>query len=467
MKHLFFKLLSPLIIAGLILSSGIPTKHEILNLTRTLLTRLNSKITEPQKRKILDYVSNFSSTNNKCPGYKFVEGTAHVETLNKGGAFLQAGFEAVFKGKIEVAEWCFLNAVTTNPDCPVFLSNTAFTLNYLGDYSNALTFLNYAILLDPLYVSAWVNIGYSQKNLKHFKEAKKAYQIAIALNPEIDDYRTALREVYEQEKGEGRGENKPSQETSNLDQALDILNKGKLTQKNVHPENPGIRPQNSPLEGPERDEKLLLSSMGKSYNSDMRVLGIFIPGLAAAAGQFFREAEWHKEKEDESRGVLKVEHNLGKKAWTALGFLCMGYIKEITGSWERSERIVEDAFERIPHRPEDYNPIRGLSPEWHMPPIKIGFDGISFSIDPDNPTGAVSFSIGEGIILGFSMGKKGWAVKIGVGVKAEAGVAGVGGGYFIKYDSIKGFGGSIEGKATCAGMKIVLPFSHSFSFENN
>ncbi len=448
-------------ILAFLLPAALPTRKKVADLTERLLTRIDSKISTTQKNKILEYAKGYSSSDNSCPGYKFEKGIAHVKTTNKGGAFLQAGFEAVFKGKIKVAEWCFLKAVKINPDCPVFLSNTAFTLNYLGNYKDALTFLNYAILLDPSYPSVWVNIGYAQKNLGNYKDAKKAYQIAIGLNPEIEDYRKALLNIYE------KSGDKKSSDTAKLDKALDILNRRKQQRSGTNPSGGTVPSRSYQDRNLTRDEQTLLSKMGSNYNSDMQVLGRFIPGLSYAAGQFLREAEWHRKKAAQEHEVLKTEHELGAKAWGAMAFLCRGYIADITGSWDKSGEIVGDAFNRIPHRPEDYNPIKGMRPEWKMPPLSIGFDGLSFSIDPNDPTGAIKFSIGEGVILGFSAGKKGWGVKIGVGLKAEAGAVGASGGYFIKYDSIKGLGNEAKGSVSCAGVKVSMPvYSHSFSFEN-
>ena len=448
-----------------------PTKADVVRVVNQHFIAVDKEISAAQKRNIFSFVNTFPAADSGCPGFLFKKTQTHVLTTSKAGAFFQTGFEAVIKGKFKEAEWCYLQALRINSDCPVYLSNAAFTFNIFGEYEDALVLLNYAIGRDPTFASAWINIGYASKNLKKIEAAKKAYQMAIGLNPEIEDYKQLLKDVYESEP------EKKTTEQEKTETALNMLNSIlKMAKETAQKTEKSGRAGGKTEAAPKPDEeaaqtgentKQAASKMGSDYDSDMKIMRQFVPELSQAAAAFLREAEWHGQKAAQEGGTLKAEHKVGEKGYTLLAFLCQGYIAEMTGSWDKAENSVASAFAKSPRRPKDYNPAAGLGgPGTQFPPISVGIDAVSFTINPKNQE--IEMEIGEGLIFGVSMSEHGWGVKVGVGVKAEATLFGGEAAYFWKYDSIKGF--LEEGKVTgtFAGVKVELPVyeQHLWGFEN-
>jgi tetratricopeptide (TPR) repeat protein len=451
--------------------AAMPTKADVVRVVNQHFTAVDKEITAAQKRNIFSFVNTFPAADSGCPGFLFKKTQTHVLTTSKAGAFFQTGFEAVIKGKFKEAEWCYLQALKINSDCPVYLSNAAFTFNIFGEYEDALVLLNYAIGRDPTFASAWINIGYASKNLKKIEAAKKAYQMAIGLNPEIEDYKQLLRDVYESEP------EKKTTEQEKTETALNMLNNilkmaKESAQKTEKSGQAGGKTEAAPKPDQEaaragENTKQAASKMGSGYDSDMKILRQFVPGLSQAAAAFMREAEWHGQKAAQEGGTLKAEHEYAETGYPLLAFLCKGYIAEMTGSWDEAGYNVSSAFAKSPRRPKDYNPIEGLGgPGTKFPPISVGIDAVSLTINPKNQE--IEMEIGEGLIFGVSMSEHGWGVKVGVGVMAEATLFGGEAAYFWKYDSIKGF--LEEGKVTgtFAGVKVALPVyeQHLWGFEN-
>jgi tetratricopeptide (TPR) repeat protein len=455
----------------LLASAAMPTKADVIRVVNQHFIAVDKEISTAQKTNIFSFVDTFPAADSGCPGFLFKKTQTHVLTTSKAGAFFQTGFEAVIKGKFKEAEWCYLHALRINSDCPVYLSNAAFTFNIFGEYEDALVLLNYAIGRDPTFASAWINIGYASKNLKKIEAAKKAYQMAIGLNPEIEDYKQLLKDVYESEP------EKKATEQDKTDAALNMLNNilkmaKDTAQKSEKSGQTGGKTEANPKPkedaGPTGESaKQEATKMGSDFNSDMKILAQFVPGLAAGAAAFLREAEWHGQKAQQEHGTLKAEHKYAETGYTLLAFLLQGYIADMTGSWDKADESVARAFARSPKRPKDYNPIEGLGgPGTQFPPISVGIDAVSFTINPKNQE--IEMEIGEGLIFGVSMSEHGWGVKVGVGVMAEAGPFGGEAAYFWKYDSIKGF--LEEGKVTgtFGGVKVGLPVyeQHLWGFEN-
>jgi tetratricopeptide (TPR) repeat protein len=424
------------------------------------LSSIENEISSAQKTKIINFVNGFPSGNSACPGYSTPQGASHITILNQAGAFFQAGFEAVFKGQIKTAAWCYLQALKFNPECPVFLNNAAFTLNQLRHFQDALVLLNYAVSRDASFASAWVNSAYAQAATGNRDVAIKAMEMAIVLNPEIEDYQKDLAWLYQ------KPVQKKKPESPKLDQALDLLAKGKETEAKKKPTDaqPGTKNKLPPQTGDSVEH--LVSKMGSSYSADMEVLGQFIPILAKAGGEFLREAEWHekKAKEPGATTMTKNIHTKAAQGYELLSLLFVGYIQEITGSWEKSEDLVGVAFAKTPARAKDYNPAAGLAPEFKLPPIAVGIDGLVFKFNPDNEE--VEIEVGEGVILGFSASPKGWAVKIGVGIQAHGAVFGGEAAYFVKYDSIQGWMQEAKVSGECAGVRFEMPvWEQNYSWE--
>jgi len=443
-------------------AGSIPSRSEVLQVVDKHLARVDAAVSAEQKTKIWSYVNAFPGQDTSVPGYSFTGGSGHVETKNRIGALFQAGFEAVFKGQIPVATWCFLQALKINCDCPVILSNAAFTLNRSGYYTDALTLLNYAVTLDPSFSSAWVNIASGAFHLKRYDTAKKALQMAIALSPEITDYQDMLKGVY------AASGTKKKVETADLDAALGVLAKGKEA---AAAKNSGTGAKANPqgaagAAGGEADS--LISGMGASYQNDMNILSQFLPVLAQAGGQFLKESQWHLDKaKDADTNLNKDLHYVASTGWGLLSTLFKGYIADISGSWSYADDLLQKQAKSIPNRPADYKPWKTLTPDFNLPPISIGFDGIVLKLDRNSDE--IECEIGEGVIFGFSHSSQGWSVKVGLGLQMQAGfMTGGGLAYFLKYDSTTGIKTEAKGEIMSFGAKAETTFSEStlFSFED-
>lgn len=438
-----------------------PTRAEVAQVVDKNLALVEGQVAAAQKAKIWTYANAYPGQEASCPGYSFSGSGGAVTTKNRLGALFQAGFEAVFKGQFPTAEWCFLQGLKLNTDCPVLLSNAAFTLNRAGCYSDALVLLNYAVSLDPTFSSAWVNIASGASHLKMFDVAKKALQMAIALDPEIKDYQDMLKNVY-------AASGTPKKvSTADLNSALDILAQGKNAQAKKSGGTPENHPAGKPASGADTTPSLV-SGMGSSYQNDMSVLGQFIPILAQAGGQTLKEAEWHSQKSDQAQTKLEKDvHYVGWAGWSLISMLFKGYIADVSGSWDYADNLVKNTAKSIPDRPANYDPTKGLTPKSKAISLSIGFDGIVFKLNPASDE--IECEIGEGIILGFSSSSQGWSVKIGVGLQMEAGfMTGGGVGFFLKYDSTTGITTEAKGEVLSFGAKAEATFHEStlFSFED-
>lgn len=455
-------LLGVLSLAAAAEAGTIPTQAEVAKVVAKHLQLVEPKITAEQKGKIWTYANAYSGQDSSCPGYSYPQGAGAVVTKNKLGAFFQAGFEAVFKGQFQAAEWCFLQALKLNYGCPALLSNAAFTLNRAGYYADSLVLLNYAVSIDPSFSSAWINIASGASQLKMFGAAKKALQIAIVLEPGLKDYQDMLKNVY------AASGTKKKAGAADLDAALGVLAQGKGAPGRKSGEGPvkAVPPGKSTAQGDTSES--LISGMGSSYQNDMNILGQFLPVLAVAGGQYKKESDWHAQKGKDAS--TQAEKDIRYVASTGLGListLFKGYIADISGSWEYADDMVKKAAKAIPARPADYDPAKGLAPEFKLPSLSIGFDGIAFKVDPSSDE--MECEIGEGVILGFSTSSRGWSVKIGIGVQMQAGfMTGGGAAFFLKYDSTTGIKTEAKGEILSFGAKAETTFHEStlFTFED-
>jgi tetratricopeptide (TPR) repeat protein len=201
-----------------------PTPPDVKHVVNNNISKIDGQISSTQKNKIRVYVNPYSSSDTSCPGWRFKDGEPYSETVNRAGAYFQAGFYAAVSGQHNMAAWCFLQAAKINSQCPVFLSNAAFALNALGQYKDALVLLDWAVVLEPSSASAWVNAGYANMKLKNYAAAKDAYTNAIIIEPDIKDYQRYLMAAIQED---------PQMPDSVLD-ADGGLPKG-LEKKNEHP----------------------------------------------------------------------------------------------------------------------------------------------------------------------------------------------------------------------------------------
>ncbi|GEM_PF-7114852 len=450
MKKVVFLLLLAPVLMGI-------GREDVLRLAHQYASFYGRNISEAQKNKILEWVERFPEGDRTCPGYRFREAGGHVITVNRGGAWLQAGVEAVIKGRLEIALWAFARAVEHNPDCPVFLSNAGFVLNRLGKYSDALTLLLRAVELDPLYSSAWVNMAYAHKKRGEKQQARTAYRIAISFNPNVQEYREALRKLT----GPRLRTPEPpvnERDLEKVDEAMEVLKKRERRNREAR-----RRPRgNGWISSPEFSSFYMLTE-----------------AEAAAAREWFRSAnalmgKWGFEFMGAGIRLLKNPKDnfqfLQGAAWFDVGFLWVyGYFKGLEALGEEvDEDMLRKAAERGRRLAEEWEKKYGSS----LPPninisLNFGFDGINFTYAPQDPTGRIGVSVGEGLILSWGAGPRGTYMKIGLGAQMEAGGFGMSKGVFFKVDSLSGL--SVESSSTvsvgCVNVEVTN-WQHSFSFES-
>jgi tetratricopeptide (TPR) repeat protein len=80
---------------------------------------------------------------------------------------------------------------------PVELTKRAISIQESGVYDEAITLLNQALELDPLYAPAYFQKGSVFEEWDKREEALEAYLKAVELNPNYDDARLGLASVYD------------------------------------------------------------------------------------------------------------------------------------------------------------------------------------------------------------------------------------------------------------------------------
>jgi tetratricopeptide (TPR) repeat protein len=176
-----------------------------------------------------------------CPGIdyrgKLLGGASKAQVTGPGGPFFLAGYEAVFYGQVEIAQWSFASASHLSPSCPVYLSSLAFVLNLKGDYPAASDLLKFAQSLAPAMSSIWSNLAYSYLKQELFEKAVLCYLVAVSLEPQIEEYQQMLILAHAA-KAEAASQTAASKTVSpskaagakNLDSALGLLEEKKQSE---------------------------------------------------------------------------------------------------------------------------------------------------------------------------------------------------------------------------------------------
>ena len=96
----------------------------------------------------------------------------------------------------EKAVDAYVQGLQREPDNEVAAYNVGFSYNDLGQFQNALTYLNKAVQLKPGYVEARAEMGFAQMKLKRYNEALVTLRSAVAAKPSFDTSHYYLGQVY-------------------------------------------------------------------------------------------------------------------------------------------------------------------------------------------------------------------------------------------------------------------------------
>ncbi len=124
---------------------------------------------------------------------KAVADTAFPATVTD--TLLVAGLEAILKGSMSTALYCFLQAAELSPTAEVY-SKVGFALNYLGRYGEARVVLLQAKELDSTYSAVHINLAYSYEKLGSLERAAYEMRQATMLQPENVTLKVRLAELY-------------------------------------------------------------------------------------------------------------------------------------------------------------------------------------------------------------------------------------------------------------------------------
>lgn len=86
----------------------------------------------------------------------------------------------------------YTKAINLDATNPVFYCNRAAAYSRLGDYVRAADDCRMALRHDPNYSKAWGRLGLAYSKMNEHKQAVTAYQNAIRLEPENQDYKNNL-----------------------------------------------------------------------------------------------------------------------------------------------------------------------------------------------------------------------------------------------------------------------------------
>ena len=96
-------------------------------------------------------------------------------------------------------------AVQLAPDRATFLSNLGYAYQLAGKLELAIETYRKALAKDEKLGSAWINLGTALARKKEYDEAEKAFNSALALDPQDPRAKANLSELAELRKATGKG----------------------------------------------------------------------------------------------------------------------------------------------------------------------------------------------------------------------------------------------------------------------
>lgn len=111
--------------------------------------------------------------------------------------FKNEGNRLMKDGKYNEALLRYNSAISFDPKNPIYYCNRAAAYIRLNYNENAVTDCKTALLYKPTYSKAYGRLGIAYSNLKKYNEAQQAYEKAIELDPDNQDYRNNLEVARE------------------------------------------------------------------------------------------------------------------------------------------------------------------------------------------------------------------------------------------------------------------------------
>lgn len=114
------------------------------------------------------------------------------ERKQEAEALKNDGNRLMKEEKYQEALNTYTKAINLDATNPVFYCNRAAAYSRLGDYVRAADDCKMALRHDPNYSKAWGRLGLAYSKMNEHKQAVTAYQNAIRLEPENQDYKNNL-----------------------------------------------------------------------------------------------------------------------------------------------------------------------------------------------------------------------------------------------------------------------------------
>ncbi|XP_054082407.1 small glutamine-rich tetratricopeptide repeat-containing protein beta [Zeugodacus cucurbitae] len=112
-------------------------------------------------------------------------------------SFKNEGNRLMKEGKYNEAMLQYNRAICFDPRNAIYYCNRAAAYIRLNYNENAVTDCKTALLYNPTYGKAYGRLGIAYSNLKKYLESQQAYEKAIELEPENQDYRNNLQVARE------------------------------------------------------------------------------------------------------------------------------------------------------------------------------------------------------------------------------------------------------------------------------
>lgn len=154
---------------------------------------------ESDRNQVLNFVSKYPEGGQPPVITVDAQGNSNITIPSRAAAFYVLGAQAVTKGNKLVAAWCFAEALSRNPRCPMFLNNAGFAFIEYGFFTLARQMLECAKTLAPDFVSVYVNLGAAYYCEGNYKAAADNYRKAFEMFPTNANYCRLAANAYAKE----------------------------------------------------------------------------------------------------------------------------------------------------------------------------------------------------------------------------------------------------------------------------
>ncbi|XP_067622264.1 small glutamine-rich tetratricopeptide repeat-containing protein beta [Eurosta solidaginis] len=125
----------------------------------------------------------------------FIEKNAEIKQIAE--TYKNEGNRLMKNGKYNEALLQYNKAITFDPKNPIYYCNRAAAYIRLNNNESAITDCKTALIYNSTYSKAYGRLGIAYSNLKMYLEAQQAYEKAIELDPDNQDYRNNLEVARE------------------------------------------------------------------------------------------------------------------------------------------------------------------------------------------------------------------------------------------------------------------------------